>query len=321
MENYVSIIGGINIDVKGAADSGSAESDSHQGKIYISPGGVAGNIAENLALLEIPVYLFGCVGDDYFGNLILDLAKSKNVNTDYVIKSPEINTSVYLSVSNKDKSFYYAVNDMKNSTDLITTKYVRKNFDVLKNSRMIVLDTNLSAEVLNETVKFSNENNIPVFIDTVSSEKAAKVNNISGTIDFLSPNRAEFKELFGKYKDMGDLLNMMRKGKFRKYKYIILKQDKDGVDIIDTEENIIHNCGSLIVEILESSGAGDAFNAGFIFSLLNNEDLFNKFDVSGKIGLCASYFALRSYNSVSENLTKKSLLEFYNQKKLNDEFF
>ena len=109
-------------------------------------------------------------------------------------------------------------------------------------------------------------------------------------------------------------------GAFEKFKYVILKMDKDGVKIICSEEKIIHSFKAIQTEIKEISGAGDAFNAGFIFSVMNDESGMYDITKAGRMGLCAAGFALRSYDSVSNEINKKSLTEFYNQKLNSDEF-
>ncbi len=308
MKGIVSVIGGINIDIKGIADSESIESDSHPGKIHLSPGGVGRNIAENLSLLGLNVKLFGCVGDDVFGRMILDKTNSSGVNTERVIINPEVNTSAYLSASNKSRDFHYAVNDTQRTSDPVTADYIRSNSKALKESRMIVLDTNLNADALKEAVSFANENGIPVFVDVVSAEKSVRVEKIDGHIDFLSVNRAEFRKLFGDEDDVPDIFKLTGREDCRKYSVIILKKDKDGADVLDVAAGRIHRFKPIRTDAVEVNGAGDAFNAGFIYSILNDESI----DTAGKFGICASYFALQSLNSVSEKLTKESLMEVYN---------
>ena len=316
MKHHISVIGGMNIDIKGIADSGSAESDSHPGTIHFSAGGVGRNIAENLSMLGINVKLFGCVGDDDFGKILLSKTNSAGVNTENVITTSAVSTSLYLSVCNSNKSFHYAVNDTQTTSDLVTTEYIRSNSLMLKESSMIVLDTNLNADVLNEAVLLANENGIPVFIDVVSAEKSARVKEIDGSIDFLSTNRLEFRKLFGDYTDAQDVHKFAQRDDCKRYKFIILKKDKDGADILDVNERRKFSLKPIPTEAVEANGAGDAFNAGFIFSILNDEQSESGIVTAGKFGICASWFALRTFNSVSEKLSKEKLMKLYEKYEL-----
>lgn len=313
MKDIVSVIGGINIDIKGIADSESIESDSYPGKIHFSPGGVARNIAENLSLLGLNVKLFGCVGDDVFGRMTLDKTNSSGVNTECVIINPAVSTSVYLSVSNKSRDLHYAVNDTQGTSDLVTVDYIRNNSPALKESSIIVLDTNLNADALNEAVSIANENGTPVFIDVVSAEKSARVKEIDGHIDFLSVNRAEFRKLFGDEDVAPDISELAKREDCKKYKVIILKKDKDGAEVLDVANGKIYSFKPISTVAVEINGAGDAFNAGFIFSILREEQCEDRIVAAGKFGICASWFALQSFDSVSEFLTRAKLMELYEQ--------
>ena len=63
----ITVIGGANIDISAKYNSAvTATGDSNQGQIFTSAGGVARNIAENLARLGSAVQLITGLGDDGF---------------------------------------------------------------------------------------------------------------------------------------------------------------------------------------------------------------------------------------------------------------
>ena len=53
---------------------------------------------------------------------------------------------------------------------------------------------------------------------------------------------------------------------------VVVKLGKQGCYITDGKES--HTIDAYSVEVVDTTGAGDAFNAGFIYGLLNNKDLF-----------------------------------------------
>jgi len=324
LKNYVSVIGGVNIDIKGISTGDKADADSHPGKVFFSAGGVARNMAENLSRLDLPVRLFGVTGKDTFGDFIFNDCAVKGISTEFLMQSPQVRTSVYVTLANKTGSAFFAVNDMESAEEFLNADLIKNNLDVLKQSAMIVLDTNLKTDALDEAVEVANENGIPVFIDAVSSEKALRVKEISGTVDFLSVNNSEFKALFKNcnfdFNKGDEIVKLMKEDTFESFKYVILKMDKEGVKIICTKEEIIFNFKARQTNVKEISGAGDAFNAGFIFSVLNDESDLYDITKAGRMGMCAAGFALRSYDSVSNEINKKSLTDLYNQKLNSDEF-
>ena len=84
MERYVTVIGGINVDVKGYPENELLPGTSNPGRVHISPGGVGRNIAHNLALLGVPVYLLSAVGDDGFGREALSGTQQAGVRVEHV---------------------------------------------------------------------------------------------------------------------------------------------------------------------------------------------------------------------------------------------
>ncbi len=310
MKKYISVIGGINVDIKGIADSGKSSGDSYKGKVTFTPGGVARNTAENLARLGIKVCLFGTVGDDHFGNFVLSETKRAGVITNLINRSKSSETAKYLSVSSTDKKIFYAVNDMKNSSDKTDVNYIKANKEIIENSSFIVLDANLRQGTIDEIIRLSQRKKIPVFADAVSAEKAFVFRKIKKRIDYLSVNENEYKSLFGevyktnsrkKNRTMGNINNLDR---------IIVKKGSSGVSLIDTSMQKVISCKALKTSVKEPNGAGDSFNAGFIFALMKG---YSHYDAI-RLGTCVSYFTLRTVKSVSEEINSIKIINLFQKK-------
>lgn len=313
MQKYVCVIGGINLDIKGISDS-EAKADSNIGKVHISPGGVARNVAENLSKLKIPVCLLGCIGNDGNGQIILKNAEQNGINTEHLLISSEVSTASYLSISNSEGSLVSAVNDMKDSLGKITPEYLEGKSELIKNSKVIFADTNLGNEALQYIVTAANENKIPLYIDTVSIDKSAVIKNLSENIDYLSPNIYEYNNLFGEF-NVDKITWQLGSPLYKKYKFIILKRGEKGIVLINVKKEKVDFVKSIELEVAEPNGAGDAFNAGFIYGIMNN---YNESD-SAQLGICASYYTLISTQSVSEKLSEENLIQLY-KRKIQNEF-
>ena len=64
---FVAVVGGANMDIVARTHGDGLTGDSVPGQIHCSPGGVARNVAENLARLGHSTHLISGVGDDEFG--------------------------------------------------------------------------------------------------------------------------------------------------------------------------------------------------------------------------------------------------------------
>ena len=67
---YVTVIGGVNVDIVGFPNSPLVAQDSNPGTIRVSFGGVGRNIAENIVKLGVPTKLLSAIGDDVFGQQV-----------------------------------------------------------------------------------------------------------------------------------------------------------------------------------------------------------------------------------------------------------
>jgi pseudouridine kinase len=314
MPKYVCVIGGINLDIKGLSKNIIDKPDSYQGKVLFTPGGVARNVVENLSKLNVNISLLGCIGNDSNGKFILDVLDENFIDVSNILISDEVSTASYLSLCDKTGKLVAAVNDMDDSVGKITVEYIQQKIDLIKNSKFIFLDTNLKEEVIEFIIQTANENNIPVFIDTVSIEKSDRVKNLSGTVNFLLPNLNEFNNIFGEF-DIDRISWKLDSPVFKKFETIILKRGESGIVLIQPSKNSIKLFPPMKLDVTEANGAGDSFNAGFIYGLLNNYELYDSIE----LGICSAYFALKSVHSVSEKLNQENLLQLY-RRKIQNEF-
>lgn len=303
MSDYVCVIGGINVDIKGIS-AGHAE-DSHPGKIIITPGGVARNMSENLASLGMEVHLFGCVGKDVYGRMILESSVKAGVNTDKVLIAPDKKTGLYLSVSDESGNLIHALNDMLETSAMIDRIYIDRNLEFISGSRMIVLDTNIEIEVLMLITEEAEKKNIPVFIDAVSPSKVKKLKQIESAVDYLSLNSSEYRSLFGQ----GYEISKQRQPELSNIKNVLLRNGAEGAVLLSGKEKTVTDAA--IPEIVEPNGAGDAFNSGFIYGILKGSD---KSD-SMIYGKCASKFILESECSAGGNLNSSNLEKLFYETK------
>jgi len=83
----VLVIGGAGLDIVGKLESEPALDSSNPAEIRNSYGGVARNVAENLARLGQEVILLTVVGNDRTGDQLLSYISQAGVNVDYVLRS------------------------------------------------------------------------------------------------------------------------------------------------------------------------------------------------------------------------------------------
>ena len=168
--------------------------DSNPGRIQSAPGGVARNVAENLARLGQPVRLLSVVGDDALGQSLLDRTQSVGVDVSAVQTVAGGTTSTYLSIHNQQGEMEFAINDMA-LLEQLTPTLLQSQAAVLQAASAIVVDANLSDATLAHVL--GTDFGKPVFADAVSVAKCSRLKPWLTAVYLLKVNRLEAQALCG----------------------------------------------------------------------------------------------------------------------------
>lgn len=268
---FVAVIGGANMDIHGKPAGALRLNDSNPGTVHSSPGGVARNIAENLARLGTDCRLISALGNDQYGQLLLQQCRDAGIGMQHVQQIDSAPTSTYLSVLDESGDMHVAINDMAIIEELGPER-LRSQEAMLKQASLIILDTNLRDDSLAWLTQTFAERTL--FVDTVSTVKAEKIKPYLSAIHTLKTSRIEAEALTGlKARTQTDRRKLAawvhKQGVARLF--ITLGEhgvfystgDAQGVDKLKREMRAIRNAG----------GAGDAFLAGIAYAWLKDWSL------------------------------------------------
>ena len=297
--DYVTVIGGSNIDIQGFSQKKLIQRDSNPGNIMISVGGVGRNIADNLSKLQVNTNLISAVGKDIYGDKILKELRLSGIGTENILISDKNSTSTYLSVLDNDGDMNIGLSDMKIFEE-ITPEFIYENIGIINNSKILVLDTNLSKQTIDFIVNKNKDKDI--IIDTVSTTKAKKISDILGEFHTLKPNKYEAEVLSG-MKITNDI-DLKKVGNYfikKGVKNIIITLGKDGIYYQNNNESGFIKGRD--VEVVNATGAGDAFTASIIYSYMRKFNL----EFSIKFSMAASILALSHKNTINPNMNIKNI--------------
>lgn len=191
---FVAVIGGANMDVHGRPARALTLNESNPGQVITSPGGVARNVAENLTRLGAEVRLISAIGNDHYGRRLLEHGRAAGIDMQHVLISETAPTSTYLSVLEANGEMHVAVNDMAVIEELDASA-LQSREAILKQAALLIADTNIPGDALAwlcESIKGP-----PLFVDTVSAAKAARIKPHLGAVHTLKCNQAEAETLSG----------------------------------------------------------------------------------------------------------------------------
>jgi pseudouridine kinase len=188
------VVGGANVDVKVRSTGPAVPGTSNPGTALTTPGGVARNVAENLARLGTPAALVAAVGSDPLGDLLLGETAAAGVDV-AAVRRDAPRTGSYTAVLDTDGELLVAVADMA-ATDALTPAQVTSAVGpLLPSATLVVVDTNLAAPALHALLALAAEAGVPVVLDPVSVPKAARVPHDLRGVLCVTPNGHELAAL------------------------------------------------------------------------------------------------------------------------------
>ncbi|SMB98764.1 pseudouridine kinase [Thermanaeromonas toyohensis ToBE] len=295
----VVVIGGANIDIKGRPFKELIRHTSNPGQVDISLGGVARNIAHNLALLKVPVTLLTVVGNDGEGRKILEETRRAGVNVEHVLISPTRPTGVFLAMLDAKGEMEIGIAQME-VLEECDAKYLEGQRELIRNSELVIMDTNLPTDSMKYVAEICRKENISLLVDPVSIEKARKVREILDKIDYITPNRGELAAILdvSPGEEVPRLAKIIRE---KGVKTVIVTLGATGVYLASEEgEEFIRPYEA---EVIDVTGAGDAFASGLVYGLFNGYTL----RLSVKFGLAAAALTISSPYTVNPFLSEERL--------------
>ena len=169
----VVVVGGANVDIVARAGAGVVAGSSTPGQVVSGDGGVARNIAENLARLATPVLLVAPIGPDDAGAGLRARCAAIGIDTRALIAAPQP-TGRYVAVLDRDGELLAGINDMR-AVEALTPADVDAVAGDLTGSDVVVLDANLPTPVLATLARAAAAVGAPVVAEPVSVAKAPRI--------------------------------------------------------------------------------------------------------------------------------------------------
>ncbi|GGY28547.1 PfkB family carbohydrate kinase [Paludibacterium paludis] len=293
-QRYAVVAGGANMDICGNTAAALRFGDSNPGSVRCSPGGVARNIAENLARLGQDCHLITALGDDLYGRSLMETTQRAGVDTRAVVVLPDAATSTYLSLHGPDGDMAIAINDM-DILQRLTAERLTPQRELIRHAGLLILDTNLATDTL--AWLFAQSAGVPVFVDTVSAFKAERVRPWLGRIHTLKPNRIEAETLSGLPlagpEDAPAVAAWFHEAGVAR---IVLSLAAEGIYYSEADGA----AGWMLppkVAIVNATGAGDALMAGLAAGWLSNESFADSLEFA--VGCAALTLGCASTNNPS----------------------
>ena len=231
-------------------------------------GGKGANQAVAAARLGSKVSFISMVGNDAFGQQQLDNFKNNHINITGVGVGTKSSGAAPIFV---DKSSDNRILIIKGANNELTPEVLDKYADLIKNTKIIVLQQEIPLETNYHAIDLANQYHIPILLNPAPANKDLDINHVT-KVDFFSPNETELATLTGMpTNDMDETKkaahHMIKLG----VKNMLITLGSKGV--LWVNESTSQLIKAIKVNAVDTTGAGDSFIGSFAHYYASGDDI------------------------------------------------
>ncbi|MGX7024013.1 PfkB family carbohydrate kinase [Vagococcus hydrophili] len=299
---FISVIGGINIDIVGTPNEGLISNNSNPGKINYYVGGAGRNMALALSKLKINTNLMSVYGSDVNGERFVAESRKIGFNIECCERINGYSTSSFMYLEDQENHFRVGVDDMQ-ILENITPEFINRYLQRINQSKYCVIDDNLPIE----TIQYIENNvNVPIIAKSVSVNKVKRLMCLLPKIELLVLSESELKELT--QKDGGEIkpkaMNLISQGVGQ----VIVIKGNGNVLYFSKEDS--YEIKGDVVPAYNRNGSTAVLTSAMIWAKLQNR--YTRKEIV-QLGYCGSVTSFLTNNSVFDGLNENLVLANYNQ--------
>ena len=287
----IACIGGAHLDRHGMLRAPLVLGTSNPGSIHTSFGGVARNVAQNLARLGCTVVLCSRVGNDEAGRQVL----AQSLDTSLITVSESCPTASYTAILEPHGELVIGLADME-VYDEVTPALLSPALPRLREADLWFLDTNLPGTTLEWLLDACPG---VAAVDAISVAKSRRLAPLLPRIPYLFCNVAQAGALAGR--PFADPCDAARALAALGVPCGIVSAGPRGIAIYEGAH--VTAMPALSATPRDVTGAGDALVSGTLFGLSQKIDLCG----AARLGLAAAAIAVESTGSDAASLTPEAL--------------
>lgn len=254
------IIGSLNMDIVIAAERQPRMGETIMGQsISFLPGGKGANQAVAAQRLGARTSIIGAVGEDAFGQQLMTSLEKEGIATHGVKKlNNEPTGTASILLAQRDN----CITVVSGANSCCTPKDIDRHISLIKDADIILLQLEIPLETVQYAAKKAKEFGKRVILNPAPAQELP--DDLLMNIDYLTPNLSELQALTNSEKDaVSDLVPQLLA---KKVGHVIVTLGKDGAAFA-RQDGMISLVPSHPVQAVDTTGAGDAFNAGLAYSL------------------------------------------------------
>ena len=276
----IAVVGPIFVDIKGYPDDTFIPAGRNKGRVEYVHGGVARNIAEDIANCELRPTLVSLVDETGAGMDVMKKLRNHKVNTDYIRTVPG-GMGTWLAVFDNTGDVVASISqrpDLEPLLDILE----QQGDEIIANCDSVILDMDIDKEIIKRVLKLSRKYGKRVYAETANMSIAMERRDFLQEVECFICNIQEAGILFfDDYsqktpEEMVEILSE-RIAAAKIPSMIVTMGGSGAVYANDRGERGF--CPARKVEVKDTTGAGDSFCAGVVIGLTYGKDLKEACDI------------------------------------------
>ena len=246
----------------------------------IGPGGKGCNQAIAISRLGGKVSFISKLGKDNYGDLALKTLKENNINVSTIIQSADLQTGV-AGIMLEKKTGKNAINVITGAPSTLNISEINKYINTIKKSKIFLTQLEIPKEVILHCLKIAKENNVITILNPAPASDISK--EFFSNIDYFTPNETE-AEFYTGIKITNEKRAKEASIKLLNFglKKVIITLGEKGLFYSDGKEDIFIKALPL-KKVIDTTGAGDAFNGGLAYALSQNKSIKESLNLANEV--------------------------------------
>jgi len=270
MRKPIVVVGSINLDLVATSERAPRPGETLSGTSFATfNGGKGANQAVAAGKLGYPVRMVGKVGDDEFGSALKYGLRRAGVDVKAVGVAPGSSGVALINLGSDGQNSIVVV---PGANGKVLPKDVSRHAGILKGAGIILSQLEIPLITVEALAVFAHRHEVPLMLDPAPARELPS--GLLRLIDWITPNESEARTLCGLAADepitpgtARDCAELLLK---RGPKNAIIKMGSIGA-FLATAEGVRQMVPTFEVKAVDSTAAGDAYNAAFAASLLSGK--------------------------------------------------
>lgn len=272
----IAVVGSLNMDYVAYVERAPRAGETLLSRRFeCSPGGKGANQAYALGKMGAAAAMFGAVGEDGNGDMLLNNLRSVNVDISHVMRTQEPTGIALITVDESTGENRIVVTQGANNQ--VTCRYIDSVLKELLTYDIVIFQLEIPLETVVYAAARLKEQKKTVILDPAPAPGPLP-DELLKAVDYLKPNETELEILSGIAKDVEKACEKLTEAGAL---CVLASLGEKGVYLADNTGGRLY--GTRPVEAVDTTAAGDSFTAAFAFALSEGKNVDAAIDFAQKV--------------------------------------